>query len=182
MSHEELAVARAEEAARAPPPPPKPSELKVAARMRETRRLSDDQLKKTLAFCAQRGVSEGEAVVLLRFANEDDVIATEAELTTTRWMSGDQLAAREVPADVVELVPKDVCLELSVCPLARESDGAMVVAMRHPGDRSALERLTGLALGARVHPVRVGPAALRTLIDRLHSKLDGDDPGTWLER
>ncbi len=182
MSHEELrAVKAADAAAEAAPSMPKPSQLPVADRMLQTKRLNPSQHTQVRQLAQRRAVSQGEAVVLLRFGNEDDVIATEAELTSTRWMSAGQADATQVPDDAVALVPLASCLELRVCPLLLEQ-GRFSVAMRDPGDAHALAQLQAAASGVRVSGVRVADKPLDALIDRHYRKIDEDDPSSWLER
>ncbi|MBL8956304.1 MAG: hypothetical protein JNK82_36360 [Myxococcaceae bacterium] len=182
MSHEELeAVRAADAAAAAPPPMPKPHELPIADRMAQTKRLNAAQVAQGKAFAKSRGISPGEALVSMRLATEDDVIATEAELTSTRWMSADQAAHAAVADELVAKVPLEVCLELRVCPLQLE-DTRFSVAMRDPGDPYALTQLQALAGGVRVSGVRIADKALDALIDRHYRKVDENDPSSWLER
>jgi hypothetical protein len=180
MTSEELQAVKLAEAVEAPPPPPKPSELKVAARMRETRRLTEEVYRKVAAYAAQRGIPEGEALLGLGLGNEDDVIATEAELTSTRWLSMEHLKGCDVHADVLALVPQTSCLELQLCPLGRDAEDRLVVAMRDPGDPNTLAQLAGLTGGLKVTAARAGPKALEALIQRVYA--NSEDPSTWLER
>jgi len=179
MSHEELAAARAADAA-AQPVMPKPKELPVAERMLQTRKLNASQVAQGKQLAQKNGICEGEALVLLRLASEDDVIATEAELTSTRWMSAEQAADLQVPKEVTAMVPLETCLELRVCPLEHDAV-RFSVAMRDPGDTHALEQLRALGGGARVSGVRLSDKSLDALIDRVY-KFDENDPSSWLER
>jgi hypothetical protein len=161
---------------------PRARDLPVAERMLQTRRLNAAQVAQAKQMAAKRGVSQGEALLLLRLASEDDVIATEAELTASRWMPAGQLAQQQAPGDVIARVPLETCLELRICPLALEAGQRFTVAMRDPSDRHALDRLLELGGGARVSGVRVGDKALDAVIDRHYRKVDEDDPSSWLER
>jgi len=61
------------------------------------------------------------------------------------------LAAYEIDAAALALVPKDVCKRHGVIPVSRVGE-ALVVAMANPKDRAALDALASLT-GLKIEPV-----------------------------
>ncbi len=175
MTGDELrAVRDAEEREKAKaPPPPKPHELDVLPRLK----LNVQKLQQVKAFASTRGVSAGEAAVTLGHATEDDLIAAEAELTAGVWMSKAQLEA----VQPIEALPEELCRAMMVLPVAI-SQKKLTVAMRDPLDRDQLKTLAEHAGGWSIVPVRAGPMALLEAITRVTTKIDEDDPSSWLER
>lgn len=175
MTGDELRAVRiAEEKAKASaPPPPKPHELDVVPRLR----LNSAKAAQVTAFAKQRGVSCGEAAVTLGHASEDDLIAAEAELTAGVWMSAAQLGE----VQPLEALPEELCRAMMVLPVAISSK-KLTVAMRDPLDRDALKTLAEHAGEWTIVPVRAGTSALLQAIDRVTTKVDENDPSSWLER
>jgi len=76
----------------------------------------------------------------------------------------------EVPAEVLNLIPKQTAVDLSVVPLRIESDG-VVIAMKEEADSSLLSDLMFL-LGKRVKTEIVPEADLTDAIRRLYGVSD----------
>lgn len=182
VTAEELEAVKVAEAAAAPkaPPPPKPHELQVASKLKAQHRLDSAQLARTLAFAQQRGVSEGEALIALGFAQEDDVIAAEAELTAGRWVSHAQLAESDA-ADAREKLSAATCIEWQVLPIELRGN-ALTLAMRDPLCPASYAKLSELVPGLKLVTVRAGARALQHAIDLHHASINADDPSTWIER
>jgi len=134
-------------------------------------RIDGLQLQSALAHQRQFGGRLGKAIVQLGFMEELALLeAVGAQLGVPLVEIGD----RQIPRQVLALVPEKLMRARRALPLARLSEhrrGPLVVALADPGDLAAVDELA-FASGLQVKPVLAADEDLDRALARV---LDGVD-------
>ncbi len=120
-------------------------------------KVTPAQLEEALAAQTKEGGFIGEALIKLRFATEEDVLAALAQSLGLGFSA--ELRTEEIEGDLVTRVPIGFAKQHRLIPIKTEGEGVLV-ATADPLDIGALDDLRAL-LGAEVLPILVpGPKIL----------------------
>jgi len=132
--------------------------------------VTPEQLQEAYAGWDERGEAPGEMFVRKGWMTEQMVADALAELSGLPVV---QAAQRSEDPDVLGALSAEEAWRLEACPLERDDDGHLVVALADPSD--ARLRALETQLGSDVRPVIVEYSQLKALLDDLQAWEDATD-------
>ena len=131
--------------------------------------ISSDQITKVLDFAKSNNIRFGEACLQLSLCNEEQVYRALAKHYHLPFAN---LAGKTIPAELVDLVPKEVAVEHRIVPVAAR-DGQLTVAICDPSDFFVIQDNLRFLLNREVGCALATPQALDEALDH-HYRLTGD--------
>ncbi|HUL58798.1 MAG TPA: hypothetical protein VLU43_05975 [Anaeromyxobacteraceae bacterium] len=134
-------------------------------------RIDPLQLQSALAHQRQFGGRLGRAIVQLGFMEELTLLEAVGEQLGVPLV---EIGDRQIPPQVLALVPQKLMRARHLLPLARLSEhrrGPLVVALANPGDLGAVDEVA-FATGMQVKPVLAADEDLDRALARLLDGLD----------
>ena len=105
--------------------------------LREKGWVGETQIKKALEYQSANGGKIGEALVKLESCTQEEVTRA---LAIHFQLPYANLSKHEIPAELIQQVPKDVALEHKIVPVAQKGR-ALIIAMSDPLDFFTLDNL-----------------------------------------
>ena len=124
-------------------------------------------------MAVRMGIRVEEALVALGYLTADEINQAQASEHGYEW--GD-IEDRQIPIQVIELVPESVARENTVIPLSLESD-ELIVAIHDPMASEVLDKLRFI-LDRHVRAVLASKEAIRAAIEKHY--VDRDEPDGYL--
>jgi type IV pilus assembly protein PilB len=134
--------------------------------------LPKDQVPKVLEFSKSNNVRFGEACLNLDLCSEEQVYRALAKHFQLPFAN---LAGKTIPAELIELVPKEVATEHGIVPVAAK-DGRITIALSDPTDFFTIQDNLRFLLNREVSCALATPQALEEALDH-HYRLTGDLSG-----
>ena len=131
--------------------------------------LSAEQVPKVLEFAKNNGTRFGEACVQLEACSEEQVYRALAKHFQLPFAN---LAGKTIPAELIELVPKEIATENRIVPVAAR-DGQLTVAIADPTDFFLIQDNLRFLLNREVNCALATPRALDEALDH-HYRMAGD--------
>ena len=125
--------------------------------------VSPDQLHEAEQVAKDQRNSVGEALVILGYATEEDVMRAMAEQHGLEYINLDDTV---IPPHVVELVPESVARENFILPLSEEEDALRVLAS-DPLDLETFDKLRFILN----HKIEIALAAKSRILEAINKYL-----------
>jgi type IV pilus assembly protein PilB len=137
--------------------------LKIGELLLKHGLITKEQLEEALRKQKELGKRLGSTLVELGYITEKQLVEV---LAKQLGVPAIDLSNVEVPEEVLNLVPPEVCFQYEVLPLARKGN-VLFLAMVDPSNIQALENIKFM-VGIDVEPVIAAESSLRKALERLY--------------
>ncbi len=137
--------------------------LKIGELLLKHGLITKEQLEEALRKQKELGKRLGSTLVELGYITEKQLVEV---LAKQLGVPAIDLSNVEVPEEVLNLVPPEICFQYEVLPLARKGN-VLFLAMVDPSNIQALENIKFM-VGIDVEPVIAAESSLRKALERLY--------------
>lgn len=130
----------------------------------EEGKITDKQLVEALQIQAAKGGFLGQILVDLKYVCQQTVVASLVKQCKIPHLN---LLDYEISKDILQIIPKDICLKHNLLPIDRLGK-ILTVAMVNPLDTAALEEVRSLCPDLRVKPILCEWQHFNTVCGRIY--------------
>ena len=151
-----------------------PVTKKLGEMLVEADLITPDQLQDALRQQRIAGGRMGSNLVAMGFITEDVLMDFLAQKTGVPRLD---LKGLDIPATVLQRIPRRLAEQLMVLPIAMKEPKSLVVAMADPSDLNAVDSAR-FASGLNIEPVVASYSALKAAIPEYYRKMPGAEART----
>jgi hypothetical protein len=151
-----------------------PATKKLGEMLVEAQLITVDQLQDALRQQRIAGGRMGSNLVAMGFISEDVLMDFLAQKTGVPRLD---LRALNIPAAVLQRIPRRLAEQLMVLPISLKEPKSLVVAMADPSDLNAVDSAR-FASGLNIEPVVASYSALKLAIPEYYRKVAGPEART----